>query len=58
MWDAMPDVALKINVFDYSPASENEEVSKWEMVSGLDFNSLMRPDDTSATDLVEELFFD
>ena len=31
---------------------------KWEMVSGLDFNAMLRAEDASANDLVEKLFFD
>ena len=62
MWDAMPDVVLNISVNEYPPASETvtkpTPVREWKIASRLDFNALLQAGDTSAIDLVEELFFD
>lgn len=67
MWlDILPD-KLNITVYEHPPASENvsnlyqrrtpmTELTKWEMVSEIDFNTILPKN--SANDLVEELFFD
>ena len=48
MVDMIPDLALTINVNDF--------LFSWEILSRLDFDALMRVNDTSAEALLEELF--
>ena len=55
--DAVPDTMLTVTVDDYpAPGDDLRLFFKWEIRSQLDFNALMRVDDTSAEALLEELF--
>ena len=57
MGDTIPDMAFTINVNDLSnPDVRDGIVFNWVIQSRLDFNALMRVDDTSAEALLEELF--
>lgn len=55
--DMIPDVKITITVHDLpSPDVRDGITYDWKILSRLDFNALMRDDDTSTEALLEELF--
>ena len=52
----MPDFKVEITTNEWSTSKENPKVSNWKIKSRLDYNALIRRDDNSYEELIEELF--